>query len=231
MEGFTLVKQGAEARLFIGDYLGKRAIAKERFEKKYRVRALDTQLTKERIKAECRAIVKCKAAGILTPTLYLADMKRKIIFMEYLEHSMTAKDFVESTGLSDITKDFSIKLGNILARLHSNNIVHGDLTSSNILLVNKNNISAFEVLENFNIALIDFGLASTDASTEDKGVDLYVLERALLSTHEAAEFMFLHILEGYKAYYASIKKMHNYKEVFLKYEDVRARGRKRTMIG
>lgn len=60
-----LIAQGAEARLYKGTYLGKSVIVKERFEKKYRHPDLDERLTKERIKAESRAIVRAKSAGNL----------------------------------------------------------------------------------------------------------------------------------------------------------------------
>lgn len=54
------VKQGAEGRLFHCTYLGRPAVVKDRFEKKYRHPQLDAQLTKERLKAEMRALVKCR---------------------------------------------------------------------------------------------------------------------------------------------------------------------------
>lgn len=60
---FTILKQGAEGRLYKGIYLGKPVIVKERFQKKYRHPELDTLLTTERMKAEARAIVRCKIAG------------------------------------------------------------------------------------------------------------------------------------------------------------------------
>lgn len=46
--------------------------------------------------------------------------------------------------------------------------------------------------------LIDFGLAYTSSLTEDKAVDLYVLERAFASTHPESEPLFGRVLEGYK---------------------------------
>lgn len=59
----NLIAQGAEAKLYHGTYLGRSTLIKERFEKKYRHIELDTRLTKERIKAEARAIVRAKSAG------------------------------------------------------------------------------------------------------------------------------------------------------------------------
>lgn len=226
MEGFELMKQGAEAKLYKGIYLGKLAIIKERFPKKYRHEHLDSYLTKERIKAETRAIVRCKSCGIRTPALYLVDFNRRLIVMEYFEYSIIAKDFIENISNSQDLNEFCLTLGNILGSMHQNNIIHGDLTSSNILLVNKTAKNDFSEMKNLELILIDFGLAYVETSSEDKGVDLYVLERALLSTHSVAESMFENILKGYQEAY---KK--GGKEVILKLEEVRMRGRKRTMVG
>ncbi|CAH2005210.1 unnamed protein product [Acanthoscelides obtectus] len=220
MKGFDLMKQGAEARLYVGMYLGKPTIAKERFKKAYRHEILDDLLTKERIKAESRAIVRCKMAGIRTPTIYLVDFNRRIIFMEYFTNSITAKEMIENQSQStDKTLElFSLELGKLLGRMHGANIIHGDLTSSNILLFNH--------MQNLEVVLIDFGLAHIESNTEDKAVDLYVLERALLSTHSIADKLFDKILEGYRAHYKQGSK-----EVLKKMDEVRARGRKRTMVG
>jgi tRNA A-37 threonylcarbamoyl transferase component Bud32 len=62
-KNFKLIKQGAEAKLYKGIYLGRPTIVKERFKKSYRHVDLDNRLTRERMKSEARAIVKCKAAG------------------------------------------------------------------------------------------------------------------------------------------------------------------------
>jgi len=225
MDGYKLVKQGAEARLHQGTYLGKPTIVKERFVKNYRHKHLDDVLTKERIKAESRAIVRCKAVGLHTPTIFLVDFERRMIFMEYFEYSITLKDFIENSSL-DILIELALIIGSTLGTMHEANIIHGDLTSSNILLVNKLNKMEFSNLDDLKLVLIDFGLAHVDSSAEDKGVDLYVLERALVSTHEVADKIFPKIIEGYKKQNKS-----NFKIIFAKYEEVRARGRKRTMVG
>jgi hypothetical protein len=61
---FKLIKQGAEAKLYEGNYLGRPTIVKERFKKSYRHADLDNHLTKERMKSEARAVLRCKLAGI-----------------------------------------------------------------------------------------------------------------------------------------------------------------------
>jgi TP53 regulating kinase-like protein len=225
MEGFELFKQGAEGRIFKGAYLGKASIVKERFVKKYRHPDLDTQLTKERIKSESRSIIRCKNAGIRTPALYLVDFNRRIIIMEYFENSIAAKDFIPNATDETVNK-LAFKIGTTLGKMHANSIIHGDLTTSNMLLVNKNNSSVYDDLQDLDLVFIDFGLSHVESSAEDKGVDLYVLERALLSTHSTASAMFEQVLEGYRTQYKS-----GCKEVFSKFEEVRARGRKRTMVG
>jgi TP53 regulating kinase-like protein len=75
--------------------------------------------------------------------------------------------------------------------------------------------------------VIDFGLGFTEGSPEDKGVDLYVLERAFLSTHPNMEDEFAKVMEGYRA---GLNKADR-KTVVDKYEEIRMRGRKRTMVG
>jgi len=75
------------------------------------------------------------------------------------------------------------------------------------------------------IVLIDFGLATQTIQDEDRAVDLYVLERAFAATHPGAESLFQEVL---KAYGESFK---GGKPVLRKLEDVRLRGRKRSMLG
>ncbi|XP_041978461.1 EKC/KEOPS complex subunit TP53RK [Aricia agestis] len=230
-----LYKQGAEARLYECVYLGKPTIIKERFQKKYRHPDLDTTITKERIKNEARSIVRCKAAGVRTPTLYLVDFDRRRIYMEHFTNSITVKDLLIYYKKANIDESapntVAKKIGETVRKIHDNNIIHGDLTTSNMLLIQNSPSEASDhtkwlKYDNLNIILIDFGLSFIDSSTEDKGVDLYVLERAVISTHNDYPDLFNKILDSYKKSGKS-----NIKEVMSKFEDVRARGRKRTMVG
>jgi TP53 regulating kinase-like protein len=84
LSDFELLRQGAEAKLHLGTFLGRKAIVKERFCKKYRHPDLDARLNKERLKAEARALIRCKSIGVKTPTLYLADTSGYLV-MEYLD--------------------------------------------------------------------------------------------------------------------------------------------------
>uniref|UniRef100_A0A182RSN2 Replication factor C subunit 2 n=1 Tax=Anopheles funestus TaxID=62324 RepID=A0A182RSN2_ANOFN len=227
-----LVKQGAEAKLYIGTYKGQRCLVKERFEKKYRHPSLDRQLTRQRIKAEQKAFQRCATAGVLTPAFYGADLEERKIYMEYLDKSRTAKDFIdELTALPQDAKESPLleklaeKIGSVVGVLHRNNLVHGDLTTSNVLLDPVEEDPEDPVFP-YRLITIDFGLSHFSDNNENKGVDLYVLERAILSTHSQLPGLFEMILEAYR-----IHNTNNCKETIAKYEEVRARGRKRTMVG
>ncbi|XP_067002694.2 EKC/KEOPS complex subunit TP53RK isoform X2 [Anabrus simplex] len=186
---YELIKQGAEARIYKGMYLNRPSIIKERFKKSYRHSDLDDYITKDRIKAEARSIVRCKAAGVRTPAMYLVDFYRRCIFMEEIVNSKTVKDYLEELAQNG----------------------DGNSTRKDIQFITEE---------------IDFGLSSADPVAEDKAVDLYVLEKALISTHANAEELFPAILESYSQ--CNTKRA---ADVVRKLEEVRARGRKRTMVG
>lgn len=127
--------------------------------------------------------------------------------------------------------DLMEKVGSAVGRMHATGIVHGDLTTSNLMLrprsqdgLNGNATTAEKVLDG-EIVLIDFGLAHQNAVDEDRAVDLYVLERAFGSTHPRAERLFSEVLTAYG------KSFKGANQVLKKLEDVRMRGRKRSMLG
>lgn len=76
--------------------------------------------------------------------------------------------------------------------------------------------------------MIDFGLARLDSTVEDKAVDLYVLERSLLSAHSEVPTLFSCIFHQYQQNYQNKSQC---EQVLAKYKQVQARGRKRLMIG
>lgn len=72
--------QGAESRIYVQDFIGKEVIVKERFKKNYRHPELDNHLTKERIKAECRNIVRCKQYGKNNCFLSTSDLRKFLLY-------------------------------------------------------------------------------------------------------------------------------------------------------
>lgn len=129
-------------------------------------------------------------------------------------------------------KSFLRTIGTVVGKLHKAGIVHGDLTTSNMMLQPTSpsttaNGSAAKASLDGDIVLIDFGLSSQSSSDEDRAVDLYVLERAFGSTHPRAEVIFPEVLEGYRGALPAKQAT----SVMRKLEDVRMRGRKRSMVG
>jgi len=229
LEKFVMVKQGAEARLYTGSFLGQEVVIKERFSKKYRHPDLDTQLTKDRHKAEARSLLKCKQVGVRAPTMFLCDNITNTIVMENIVSGETAKLYID-TCLAEINKSdeteaktklvlLAKKIGKTVAKMHLAGLIHGDITTSNILVDTTHS--------EISLVMIDFGLSFQEGSAEDKGVDLYVLERALLSTHPNTEWLFQEITAGYR----EASHGGGTAEVIKKFEDIRMRGRKRTMVG
>lgn len=158
----------------------------------------------------------------------MVNFDNSCLYMEHIQDSVTVREHIETCQQSSKDKCISNaelrplveKIGHLLSEMHDSNIIHGDLTTSNMLLKRKDS--------DYDLILIDFGLSSFDASAEDKGVDLYVLERAFLSSHPNTQELFKHLLDSYQQH---SKFSQSCKETMAKLEEVRLRGRKRTMVG
>jgi len=181
------------------------------------------------------------------PAVYALDEANGWIMMEWIDGEVVRIRLNEWIKLRKAVgtgegmdegelKDLMVRVGRVVGSLHKTGIVHGDLTTSNLMLrphkfqiTNGNDTATGHdqvgKLLDGEIVLIDFGLASQSTQDEDRAVDLYVLERAFGSTHPQAESLFGEVL---KAYGESFRGA----DVVLKrLEDVRMRGRKRSMLG
>ncbi|KAK7299855.1 hypothetical protein RJT34_10683 [Clitoria ternatea] len=211
-----LLKQGAEARVFESSFVGRRSVVKERFSKKYRHPILDSKLTLKRLNAEARCMTKARRLGVHTPTLYAVDPVLHTLTFEYVD-GPSVKDVLLEFGLLGVDKgrldSIASQIGDAIGKLHDGGLVHGDLTTSNMLLKNDTN----------QLVLIDFGLSFTSTLPEDKAVDLYVLERALISMHSSCGGVMDQILTAYR------KSSKQWSSTLNKLAQVRQRGRKRTM--
>lgn len=123
-------------------------------------------------------------SGINCPVVYFVDAKEGTIIMEHI-NGPTSKAVIMDKSLP--LKTIAEQIGKVVASCHASDLIHGDLTTSNILF-------SADLSE---AVLIDFGLAQVSSMTEDKAVDLYVLERAISSTHPEASELFPLILEAY----------------------------------
>nr|XP_009410993.1 PREDICTED: EKC/KEOPS complex subunit bud32 isoform X1 [Musa acuminata subsp. malaccensis] len=218
-KGFgVLVKQGAEARVFESNFVGRRSIIKERFSKKYRHPLLDSKLTLKRLNAEARCMTKARRLGVPTPALYGVDPLLHTLTFEYVD-GLSVKEILLDFGSNGVNEerldDIATQIGNAVGKLHDGGLIHGDLTTSNMIIKRDNN----------RLVLIDFGLSFTSTLPEDKAVDLYVLERALVSMHSSCGNVMDKILSAYR------KSSKQWSSTMNKLAQVRQRGRKRTMVG
>lgn len=161
-------------------------------------------------------------AGIPAPVVYFVDLSTNCIFLEEITDSITVREHIAATRASgqpvESLYPLAEKMGRILAKMHDEDVIHGDLTTSNMLLQPERSGDPEPLL-------VDFGLSFVSALAEDKGVDLYVLEKAFLSTHPNTETLFQKLLQSYNG--ASKKAP----AVMKKLDEVRLRGRKRSMVG
>jgi len=181
-----LIKKGAEASLFLEEWHGLKVILKKRLSKKYRVPELDRTIQIQRTKHEPHVIHRAKEAGVPTPVIYMVDLAEATIVMEYVEGKQV------KNVLNELPTEKRIKLcryiGELIGKLHGSGIIHGDLTTSNMILTPTGKM-----------VFIDFGLSEQTMEVEAKGVDLHLLKRALHSTHYLyADECFETIMEGYE---------------------------------
>ena len=181
-----LIYKGAEAEVYVQNWHSLKAIEKIRTPKLYRVRELDTFIRRTRTMHEASIIHDAKKAGVSTPLIYMVDIIRTSIIMQYIE-GIRLREYL---GMSD--NNHRIKacrvLGDRVGRLHAFGIVHGDLTTSNMILT-----------PNQDITLIDFGLAEYSKEIEKQGVDILLGQRIFQSTHhEYGLACYKAFLEGYR---------------------------------
>ena len=191
-----IIARGAEAVL----YKENNSLIKERIKKSYRIPEIDIPLRKIRTRREAKILEKLS----FSPKLIKLDEKNFKIEMEYIE-SKTLNDSIDK--IKGKEKLF-ILLGNQIEQMHNLNIIHGDLTTSNMLL--KENKLFF----------IDFGLSFISDKIEDKAVDLHLLKQCLSSKHYQYPSLFEYVLKGYKN-----------KDVIERLKKVEARGRYKNKNG
>jgi TP53 regulating kinase-like protein len=202
-----LVAKGAEADIYVVEWNGLRAIKKFRKPKKYRHPEIDYNLRKTRTNHEADIIHRAKQHGVSTPLLYSVDNEKGVIIMEYIE-GIKVRDLVDQLDDKERYTLFT-RIGYFSGKLHKTGIIHGDLTTSNI------------IKSGDRIVFIDFGLSEVNYEVEKRGVDLNLMNRMLTSTHyKYQESLLAAFKEGYH------KSMGDEAEEALKrMEEVSKRGR------
>ena len=206
-----IIHKGAEASLYSGYWFDKEVIFKYRIPKKYRIEDLDKKIRTVRTLNEARALIRVKTYGINVPQVYEIDTINSIIVMKYIKGEKL-RNIMKSLDNIKKQKYFN-SIGRSIAILHKNGHIHGDITTSNIIIT-----------PNEKIFLIDFGLHEYSDSIEDKSVDLHLLKRVLISSHgEDFEFCFNAFLEGYQEGYG--KSSNECKRIINNIAAIETRGR------
>ena len=204
-----LLKKGAEANLYLADWHGKRVVIKTRLPKEYRPRKLDLAIRTYRTVHEPQLMSEAKKAGVPTPTIFQVDVKNTVIVMEFVE-GRQVKQLLRGFSV-DEREDVCVRVGKLIGKLHKQGIIHGDLTTSNMILDAEGEIF-----------FVDFGLGEKNAELEARGVDLHLMKRALQSTHfQFAEQCFAAITKGY----ISVVGEAAAKDVLAKVREIERRGR------
>lgn len=204
-----LLKKGAEASLYLTEWHNRKAMIKVRIPKRYRPAVLDMQIRSYRTVHEPQLMHEAKAAGVATPLIYMVNVPESTIVMEYIE-GQQVKQLLNKLEKPD-RHAVCVQIGESAAYLHKNGLIHGDLTTSNMIQA-----------QNGRIYFVDFGLGEKNVELEAQGVDLHLLKRALQSTHfQFWEECFQAVLCGY----TSILGVESAEKVYEKIHEIERRGR------
>ena len=183
-----LMQRGAEAVLSTGVHDGENVVIKDRIRKGYRLPELDRKIRKQRTKREEDLLNRARRAGVSTPRIL--DSDDSTIVLELI-NGRRIKDTLNKMKMSERKKVYRL-MGEAMAKLHAGGIVHGDATTSNMILKGET------------LYLIDFGLGKVSRKAEDQAVDMYLLHEAIRSTHfEYLEEAWSGILNAYKQKYSN----------------------------
>ena len=205
----TLLKKGAEASLYLADWHGRKVVIKVRIPKRYRPEALDEQIRSYRTVHEPQLMHEAKAAGVLTPLICMVNVPEASITMEFVE-GQQIKQLLNKVSEAE-RRELCVKMGELIGKLHRRGLVHGDLTTSNMILTTEGKIF-----------FVDFGLGEKSFELEAEGVDLHLMKRALQSTHyQFWEECFKNVLHGY----SSVLGSEAAEKVYEKIREIEKRGR------
>ncbi|UCE44552.1 MAG: Kae1-associated serine/threonine protein kinase [Candidatus Bathyarchaeota archaeon] len=181
----VLLKKGAEASLFLEQWHGRKVVMKKRLPKKYRLPQLDESIRSYRTVHEPQLMHQSKEAGVPSPTIFLVDVEEANIVMEFIEGDQVKQ--ILHTLTTEGRRKLCSYIGMLIGNLHKHGIIHGDLTTSNMILT-----------PHGKIVFVDFGLGEFSTELEARGVDLHLMKRAFQSTHyKYAKEGFEAVMEGY----------------------------------
>ena len=207
-----IIHKGAEASLIYGHWFGKEVIFKQRIPKGYRIEQIDKKLRVNRTLNEAKALIRVKEYGVNVPQVYEIDSKNSTIVMKYIRGEKL-KEALNSIP-NEKKVEYLNEVGKNIATLHKNGHIHGDITTSNVIIT-----------ETKDIFIIDFGLHEYSDHIEDKSTDLHLFKRVLISSHgNDYDICFESFLKGYREGYGP-KKANECEEIIKNVTIIETRGR------
>ena len=200
-----VVRRGAEAEIRRGLWKGRRVMVKSRVVKGYRHPGLDAGLRASRTRNEARLMQEARRLGVPTPIIYDIDVQEAEMVLEEIEGERV-KDALLRADDEEADR-ICAEIGRLVALMHKAGMVHGDLTTSNM------------ILKDGRIWFIDFSLGGRNAEFEEMGVDLHLLKEAFQSAHSERAHKFDVVLRSYSKHFPEAKK------VVAKIKDIEERGR------
>ncbi|HKO41270.1 MAG TPA: KEOPS complex kinase/ATPase Bud32 [Nitrososphaeraceae archaeon] len=197
---YRIIKRGAEADVYLIPWYKTMAISKLRNPKKYRNITLDNLIRRRRTIHEATMLNDAKTTGIKTPFIYFLDPKHAEIIMEYIDGE-NVKDI--------LSPEIGFEIGKYVSVLHNQNIIHGDLTTSNF------------IKRKDDLYLIDFGLSFYSQRIEDMATDIRIIKEILSSAHiQICDQTYDRFLKGYQ-----LTTKYNFNRILKVVKDIEARGR------
>ena len=182
------LSEGAEATIREVDWWGFPALLKSREPKRYRPKALDERLRRERTRTEARLLVEARRLGVRTPLVYDLDTEHCRLILEELP-GPTLKAILQDATLAAAQVASAVRsFGAALGRLHAGHVAHGDLTSSNVL---------FPDGPTGPVAFLDLSMGARNAGVEELGIDLHLVEEDLKALSARAPSLTRAFYAGY----------------------------------
>jgi len=162
--------RGAEADLFLTKIGPWEAVIKRRVRKKYRIPQLDQRIRSERTIREANALSNAKRAGVRAPSVLSVDMEGFAIAMSFVDGEI-ARSCLDKLPRQEQSRVLH-EIGQQIGALHETGLVHGDMTTSNII-ISRNGLPF----------ILDFGMSVHSSDPEDRGIDLHLLQRSISTCH------------------------------------------------
>ncbi len=158
--------RGAESIIQRNELFGRKVVTKTRLGKKYRVDTVDDKLRRERTRNEAAVLMRLMEIDVPVPLLYDVNSKEYALIEQDLGGCTLRSHLKQGGNSAGIVGD----LAGIVAKMHSEGISHGDLTTNNIIVSS-------------GVFLIDPSLGSLSAEDEDLATDLFLLLESFKSNH------------------------------------------------